>query len=84
MCALTRRARCAGAGEWLNDVVHGQGRCAFSNGNVYDGEWEDGSINGYGTLAFADGDQCVGTASALALAAIAAKGTYCHLPACAR
>mmetsp|Transcript_28009 Transcript_28009/g.37396 ORF Transcript_28009/g.37396 Transcript_28009/m.37396 type:complete len:116 (-) Transcript_28009:863-1210(-) len=35
--------------------MHGKGRIAYSNGNVYDGHWHEGEFHGQGTYTRADG-----------------------------
>jgi hypothetical protein len=37
-------------GEWLSGSRHGQGECAYANGDHYAGCWQDGLFNGEGCL----------------------------------
>ncbi len=43
------------------DVRHGDGRCVYSDGSVYEGRWDDGVIAGTGTYHWADGASYVGS-----------------------
>jgi hypothetical protein len=40
--------------------VHGEGRCRYSNGNIYDGFWANGKIEGKGKMIFGSGDRYTG------------------------
>ena len=33
-------------GDWLDNMRHGQGRCYFYNGDLYQGQWEKGKRSG--------------------------------------
>jgi hypothetical protein len=48
------------AGEWQNDLRHGQGVNTWSNGDRYEGGWKDNKKHGQGTFTYADKGKYVG------------------------
>ena len=42
-------------GAFKDGQPHGQGSCAYANGDKYSGEWKDGAFEGKGTLTLRDG-----------------------------
>jgi hypothetical protein len=41
-------------GEWDYDLMNGEGKMTYANGNTYDGQWNDGDHNGFGMFVCAD------------------------------
>ncbi len=39
-------------GQWKNDLQHGQGRCNYENGEIYNGGWNSGKRTGTGVSIF--------------------------------
>ena len=37
-------------GEWRNGLIHGRGKCIYTNGKIYDGDWKYNKWEGEGTL----------------------------------
>ena len=47
-------------GAWVRGQRHGEGVCAYANGDMYDGAWEAGARCGKGTCAYAEGGKYTG------------------------
>ena len=47
-------------GDWADNMRHGQGRCYFYNGDLYQGQWEKGKRCGQGTCFMQNGERYVG------------------------
>jgi hypothetical protein len=47
-------------GEWLNGLLHGQGKYTYNNGHKYVGELNAGNKVGQGTYTWSNGDKYVG------------------------
>lgn len=45
------------AGEWQDDVKHGQGTSRYPSGNCYTGSWVADKQEGFGTIAWQDRGQ---------------------------
>lgn len=43
-------------GEFRDDIMSGQGRMQYSNGDVYDGEWLNNRKHGIGFMRYSNGD----------------------------
>jgi hypothetical protein len=43
-------------GEWKEDLLHGQGKFIWKDGDVYEGEWKDGKIHGQGKKTYNNKD----------------------------
>ena len=41
--------------------MHGEGKCIYSNGNVYEGTFEKSKRHGQGKYTFTDGNQYEGS-----------------------
>ena len=47
-------------GAWRENKRHGEGRCYYYNGDLYDGEWQRGGRHGKGSAFLASGERYVG------------------------
>jgi hypothetical protein len=50
----------AAAGQFAAGVRHGQGRCVYADGTLYEGHWEGDQRSGKGACVFANGDKYQG------------------------
>lgn len=48
-------------GDWVDDLMSGNGVYKFTGGSVYTGEWKNGMMNGQGKMIYADGSSYDGT-----------------------
>ncbi len=42
-------------GEFLDNKLHGKGKCTFADGSIYEGDWQDNKLHGKGKRTFAGG-----------------------------
>ena len=42
-------------GEWVDGIMHGEGKLSMRDGSVYEGRFDRGAMNGWGTRSWADG-----------------------------
>ena len=44
------------SGEWFEGMRHGQGKCKFINGDIYEGEWKEDKMHGNLFATFGDSE----------------------------
>ena len=47
-------------GQWVNDIISGNGTFSWPHGDRYEGGFKDGKRYGYGTYYWSDGTKCMG------------------------
>ena len=57
-------------GGWEEGLRHGEGKCAYANGDAYSGAWAAGVRSGAGTCAYAAGGKYTGPSSGACAAAV--------------
>ena len=43
-------------GEFTNNILNGQGKITYANGDIYKGEFKNHKLNGQGKITYANGN----------------------------